>query len=192
MQTISSLKDIESLVLSDKAMMEVLEIAMTLNLKDWWIGAGFIRNRIWDFAHGLTYSVYNQDIDIIYYDRDSVTKDSEHFLLTKLATANGSLNWSIKNQARMHLKNGDDEYLNSTDALSKWTETATSIGVKLNSQSELRFTYPHGFEDLLNLIVRPTRHIIDDIDVYYRRLEQKQWHKRWPKIHYVLTNFYGK
>jgi hypothetical protein len=41
-------EDIEAFVYQDAEMMNILRIARDLGLPDWWIGAGFLRNRIWD------------------------------------------------------------------------------------------------------------------------------------------------
>ena len=37
------------------------------------------------------------------------------------------IDWSVKNQARMHLRNGDPPYSGATDAMRHWPETATAI-----------------------------------------------------------------
>ncbi|MRE47150.1 hypothetical protein GII66_24395, partial [Escherichia coli] len=38
-----------------------------------------------------------------------------------------SLDWSVKNQARMHQRNGDYPYTSTRNALLHWPETATAI-----------------------------------------------------------------
>jgi len=44
-------QDIINLVRSDKWMMNVLQEAEKLNLPELIIGAGFLRNKVWDYLH---------------------------------------------------------------------------------------------------------------------------------------------
>jgi hypothetical protein len=41
-------QDVLRMIESDPAAMRVLRAAAGLGLPDWWIGAGFVRNRVWD------------------------------------------------------------------------------------------------------------------------------------------------
>ena len=43
-----NLKEIERLISADVEAMETLRAAQRLGLPDWWLGAGFVRNRVWD------------------------------------------------------------------------------------------------------------------------------------------------
>ena len=57
-------KDILDLIKRDKWMMDILRVAEKLNLPDWIIGAGFIRNKVWDYLQGYNKSrVDTVDID---------------------------------------------------------------------------------------------------------------------------------
>ncbi len=40
---------------SDQAAMRVLRATADLGLPDWWIGAGFVRNRVWDAISDLSF-----------------------------------------------------------------------------------------------------------------------------------------
>jgi hypothetical protein len=44
------------LIENDPWMMEVLMTASDANLPDWMIGAGFVRNKVWDYLHGYSNS----------------------------------------------------------------------------------------------------------------------------------------
>ncbi len=52
-------KDIADIIEKDQWMMKVLKAVKTLNLPDWWIGAGFVRSKIWDSIHGYTKKIEN-------------------------------------------------------------------------------------------------------------------------------------
>lgn len=49
---ITSQADITKIIQADPWMMQVLQAAETLDLPDWWIGAGFLRNKVWDAIEG--------------------------------------------------------------------------------------------------------------------------------------------
>lgn len=62
-------KDILNLIEKDEWMMNILHIAEKLNFPDWVIGAGFVRNKVWDSLHGYSKKeVETNDIDLVYYD----------------------------------------------------------------------------------------------------------------------------
>ena len=153
---ITTERDIVALIQEDKWMMELLKCAKSLNLPDWWICAGFVRSKIWDVLHGFDERTTIPDIDVIYYDRtnieESVEKEYEEVLKRLLPT----IPWSVKNQARMHSVNNISPYTSSVDAISKFPETATALGVKLDEGNNVILTAPHGIEDVVNLRVKPT------------------------------------
>ena len=59
-------QDILKIIENDKWMMDILHVAQKLNLPDWMIGAGFVRNKVWDYLHGYkNEKVLTRDIDFI-------------------------------------------------------------------------------------------------------------------------------
>lgn len=66
-----------------------------------------------------------------------------------------------KNQARMHVVNNMLPYSSSVDAISKFPETATALGVTLDEKNNVILTAPCGIEDVLSLQVRPTAHFLE-------------------------------
>jgi len=179
-------RDILNLIKSDPWMMKVLEVAASLNLPDWMIGAGFVRNRVWDHLHELNNEkVQTKDIDLIYYDPSDLSRETEKEFEKRLKKIL-DINWEVRNQARMHEKRERTEsYKNSVEAMSGWPETATAIGVKLDSDGDLKLFAPHGIDDLTNLIVRPTPVFKNDLTVFWKRIEDKNWLKIWPKLKVV-------
>ncbi|WP_282124721.1 nucleotidyltransferase family protein [Algibacter mikhailovii] len=164
---------------SDKWMTNILKIVRDLNLKDCWIGAGFIRNKVWDEKHGKDRTELN-DIDIIYFDKSNLTKKFDLEIESKLRNLNPKLNWSVKNQARMHIRNGHKQYTDCNKAISFWPETATSIAVRLNFKNKIEYIAPYGLEDLFNLLVIPTPKF--DLTIYKNRIEKKNWKEKWSKL----------
>lgn len=185
-QKVITEEDIPGLIRSDRWMMEVLEAARTLDLPDWMIGAGFVRNRVWDYLHGfVNETVPTNDIDLIYYDPDCVDEavEKEH---DKRLSGLMDVEWSVKNQARMHLNyNPDCPYQSSEHALSHWIETATCVAVRLEDDDSLRFIAPHGIDDLVNLVLRPTPFGMSRLEVFHERVRSKGWLQCWDKLRVV-------
>ncbi|MEN2767808.1 nucleotidyltransferase family protein [Ornithinibacillus xuwenensis] len=174
---------------NDPRMMEILEAAQTLNLKDWWICAGFVRSKIWDIIHNFREPTRIDDVDVVYFDKTNTDKANEKGYEQKLKQILPSVPWSVKNEARMHLINGISPYTSTQDAISKFPETATALGLTFANDGSLHLTAPHGVEDVLNVIVRPTPYFLESSDrmrIYSRRLKQKNWKATWNQVTYLV------
>jgi uncharacterized protein len=161
----------------------VLETVRTLHLPDWWIGAGFVRNAVWDHLHGFAPTMPSGDIDVIWFDAERADKSVDESVTTALRARRPELPWSIKNQARMHLRNGDRPYRSSLDAMCHWPETATAIALKLHDDDVVELAAPFGVDDLLALVLRPTPHFrAHRMNAYVERQCMKNWRARWPRL----------
>lgn len=171
--------------------MDCLKLAESLNLPDWWIGAGFVRSKVWDNIHGYKERTSLPDIDLIYFEEkpiNTIRKDEKKFEEILNAHKELCVKWQVRNQARMHLHHKRKPYKNSEEALSEWAETATCIGVRLE-KGKLKFTAPHGTRDLVNLIVRPIpgykKKYSFDSTIFDKRFNEKKWLEKWPKLKVV-------
>ncbi|WP_026905582.1 nucleotidyltransferase family protein [Paucisalibacillus globulus] len=174
---------------NDKQMIAILRAVQTLNLPDWWICAGFVRSKIWDVLHGFSHPTPTDDIDVVYFDPLHTEETMEKEFEQKLKSNFPNIPWSVKNEARMHHINGLEPYKNTIDAISKFPETVTALGIKLDENEELKLTAPHGLEDVLNMIVRPTPYFIESeerMKIYYHRLQKKKWHDKWNNVTYLI------
>ncbi|WP_027723832.1 nucleotidyltransferase family protein [Tuberibacillus calidus] len=191
--TIHSEKDIIRLIEADTWMMDILKAAKSLNLPDWWICAGFVRAKIWDTLHGFKQRTELSDIDVIYFDPEHPDEHQEKRYEEKLRSLLPHLPWSVKNEARMHAVNHIAPYTSSVDAISKFPETATALGVKLDVNDRVILTAPLGIQDVIQMEVKPSPQFIKDkslASIYEQRLMKKNWKKTWPKIkvsHVSLT-----
>ncbi|PKV48851.1 hypothetical protein ATE84_0865 [Aquimarina sp. MAR_2010_214] len=172
-------QELIKIIKSDLWMIGILKIVRDLRLNDCWVGAGFIRNKIWDEKHGKNRTELN-DIDVIHFDKSNSTKQYDSQIESKLRIANPNLNWSVKNQSRMNIRNGHEQYTDSNEAISFWPETATSIAVKLDFKNQIKYIAPYGLEDLFNLLVIPTPKF--DLTIYNERIEKKRWKEKWNKL----------
>ncbi|WP_088352050.1 nucleotidyltransferase family protein [Bacillus cereus] len=178
-------KDIIRLIENDKWMMNVLQMAKSLELPDWWICAGFVRSKIWDTLHDYEAKTAMPDVDVIYYDSLHQDEIYEQSLEMKLMNIDATIPWSVKNQARMHVVNNMPPYSSSVNAISKFPETATALGVTLDELNNVILTAPCGIEDVLSLQVRPTAHFLESkerLHMYKSRVIKKNWQSKWPNI----------
>ncbi|KQL56216.1 MULTISPECIES: nucleotidyltransferase family protein [Bacillaceae] len=173
-------EDVLTLIQEDEWMMDALAVAEELQLKDWCICAGFVRGKIWDTLHGFQRTEL-PDIDVVYYDATCLEKDKEKEYEHKLHRLFPGQPWSVKNQARMHAVNQDPPYDSTREALSRFPETATALGVRLN-QNKLELIAPFGVNDAVNLLVRPTPAYLHNLDRYHQRMKKKNWQKIWPNL----------
>ncbi|WP_404451577.1 nucleotidyltransferase family protein [Virgibacillus necropolis] len=180
--------DIIQSIYDDEWMMDVLVTARSLNLPDWWICAGFVRSKVWDVIHGFGVRKATQDVDVVYFDQTNIDETEEKRLDKRLHKARPDIPWSVKNEARMHVRNNTSPYTSAEDAIAKFPETVTSIGVTLDKNNQLLLTTPHGIDDILNMSVRPTPYFLKNDDlmkIYHNRLREKKWEDKWymVKIH---------
>lgn len=161
--------------------MGVLRRLASLGLPDGWAAAGFVRNAVWDDLHEHPGSTPLADVDVIYFDRVNVSRDAEHAYQAKLMDAAPDIPWSVKNQARMHLRNGDAPYHSTAQALTAWPETCTAVAVRLRDQT-VEVLAPLGLGDLFEMVVRPTPRFRSKLEIYRARVAAKSWERRWPGL----------
>lgn len=130
------------------------------------------------------------DVDVIYFDEKDLdenemaneTTTREELYQKKLTQLMPGPNWSVTNEARMHLFHGSKPYKNSEEALADWVETATCVGVKIDDAGKLTLTAPHGISDLAELILRPTMDTPENLKKFEDRVSQKHWLTKWPRL----------
>jgi hypothetical protein len=172
------------LVKNDPWMINMLVKARDLDLPDWMIGAGFVRNKIWDHLHGfISDKVPTADIDLIYFEPNGNSAEEDNILSKQVSERTG-FRWEIVNQAYTHTWHNRPPYKNTEEALSEWVETPTCIAIRLISDDSLSLYAPHGIEDLVTLKVRPTPNNFDT-EAYKTRQLKKDWKKKWPKLNII-------
>lgn len=190
---IKSEEDIIKVIRDDAWMMTILRAVKTLSLPDWWICAGFVRSKIWDVIHNFSSRTPLSDIDVIYFEPTNIDESEEKKLEEKLKSLIPNVPWSVKNQARMHIKSNMSPYISSVDGISKFPETATALGVKLDEKNMIQLAAPWGINDVVNLEVRPTPEYetLERIDIYQNRVNKKEWDKTWNRLKiYGINNSY--
>jgi hypothetical protein len=175
------LADVSDFILARPGMLSALEAVASLALPDGWIGAGFIRNAVWDALHRSKEAPPLDDVDVVFFDRAHPDAERHRTIETQLRRAWPQICWSVKNQARMHARNGDAPYQNMLDAVTHWPETATAVAARWRD-GRVEMMAPHGVGDLLGLIVRPTPAFAGRPEIVRRRMREKRWLLRWPRL----------
>ena len=150
----------------------LLDIVRSLGLPNCWIAAGFIRNMVWDRLHQCINSPIASDVDVIWYDPSRPDADTDRDIEALLRNTEPLIDWSVKNQARMHLRNNDAPYDSATDAMRHWPETATAIAARRSGLAGCDISAPFGLKDLITLQLRPTpRFTSEKLQIYTARMQ---------------------
>jgi uncharacterized protein len=170
--------------------MSALRAVRDLGLTSWCIGAGAVRNLVWDAIHELPIPSDLTDIDVAYFDATELTPECDAALQSKLVAMRPGVPWEVTNQAAVHcwfenhFGHPVPPLLSLEDAVASWPEYATCVGLTLERDNTIKVIAPHGLEDLFAIVVRrnPAR---VSVDTYRQRVAQKRYAERWPKVKIV-------
>jgi len=173
--------------------MEALTAARDVDAPDWLISAGAIRDAVWDDLHGRPFTAVPRDIDLGFFDGADLTPERDRMVEDALRERASHLPWQAKNQAAVHLwyprAFGMDvpPFRSCAEAVATFPETASCVGVRLLDGDEMLVVAPHGLEDLFGCVCRhnPTR---VSAAFYERRVAERGWRDRWPRMRYVRPN----
>lgn len=175
-------QDVCDFILDNEFQRRVIQAARSIGLPDGAIGAGFVRQPVWDHLHGYQAADKFADIDVLYFDPSDLTPESELRIEQELGRRMPGVPWEVTNQARMHISNGDPAYGDTEDAIAHWLETPTALAVRLAPRTSGGLIAPFGVGDLFAIQIKPTPAGVRRSDAYRKRLRQKDWHQRWPKV----------
>lgn len=129
---------LQDLLLNDPIRMKALYAVQALELSDGWIGAGLVRDAVWDHLHGYGQRPVSGDVDVVWFDPKNCSSVVDSVLEETLSRQSPVFNWSVKNQARMHQRNDNEPYCSTANALRYWPETATAVAVRIPFLRSLR------------------------------------------------------
>ncbi len=179
--------ELERIVRGSEWLMSVLCAVRDCAPPDWWVGAGAVRDLVWDLREGGFDPQRVKDVDVAFFDPHDLSRERdaavEHALIARLPC----VTWDAKNQAAVHTWYAQRfgvavEPLSSmAEAVATWPEVATSVAVRLLDDDRVEFIAPFGLDDLLDGIYRrnPRRITLAE---YRRRLAAKQVPERWPSV----------
>ena len=172
---------------------EALCAVRALGLHSWCIGAGAVRNLVWDHLHGFASPSALADIDVAYFDATDLSSGRDAHLQSALNAILPDAPWEVTNQAAVHqwfeghFGHPVEPLASLEEAVASWPEYATSVGITLLQDDSLRVIAPYGLEDLFGMVVRrnPAR---VSIATYRLRVEQKRYAARWPQVRVEACN----
>lgn len=172
--------------------MTALDAVSEMGLQQWCIGAGVIRNIVFDHLDGGSMTPI-RDVDVAYFDLSDLSdhKDREYEHTLKVSMPN--VPWEVTNQAAVHLwfrrKFGYDVPPLSSikEAVVTWPETCTAIGVTKMPKDGYKVYAPCGLEDLFGMVIRrnPAR---VDVRTYNARISGKQYDRCWKSVRIINEN----
>ena len=169
----------------DQDIRAILEMIRSLELKDSWLAAGSIRNFIWNILSGKSGFDAETDVDVIFFD-PTVSYEKTLQLEMELRKAFPAYSWELKNQVYMLIHSPNTQpYTSSKDAMSKYPECCTAIGLRLLENDKLELFAPYGLADIRAFQVRPTPHFLADAErkkLYMQRIRKKNWQTKWPQL----------
>ncbi len=181
---------LRQLIYSSPPTMELLQTVRACNPPDWLLGAGVIRNLVWDALHNYSEATPARDIDVAFFDTADLTAKRDEVITNQLMQHQPGVVWEATNQAAVHL--WYEEYFGQTvppfqssaEAIATWPETATCTAVNLLPNNDLIIVAPFGLEDLFNMVLRwnPARVTKER---FQQRLEEKQHQKKWPLVQII-------
>jgi len=174
---------LQALLAGDPLRLKALHAVASLELPDCWIGAGFVRDAVWDHLHDYGTRPPLGDVDVVWFSAGTLDEEIDRAIEAELANHVCDLRWSVKNQARMHLRNGDAPYTSVADAMTRWPETATAVAARLSENGSVEINAPFGTDDLFALRLQPTPAFLGSkLPIFQARLSSKRWIERYPRL----------
>ena len=123
------------------------------------------------------------DVDVIYFDRTASSAASDIAFERRL-TGMIHLPWSVKNQARMHTRNSHPPYASTSDAMRRWVEIETAVGVRLSGNGAVAVVAPLGLDRLFGgtITLNPAS---GNREAFRDRIATKRWLDLWPDLQVV-------
>ena len=183
-------QELTHLIRSTPWLMSILETVRRCNPPDWLVGAGVIRNLVWDHLHQYQTPTPLADIDVIFFDPQDVRPERDRMVQQQLAQQLPHIPWEATNQAAVHLWYEEvfgfsvPPLHSSAEAVGTWPETATSVAVRLLATDEISIVAPCGLTDLFNMVLRrnPCRVTREQ---FVQRLHAKQILRKWSHVHVI-------
>ena len=167
--------------------MRSLAHARALRLRAWCVGAGAVRNLVWDALHAHATPSALSDVDVAWFDADDLSPERDAQLQQRLRALAPDTPWEVTNQAGVHLwfeqhfGHAVAPLRSLDEAVASWPEYATAVGLWLADDDGLHVIAPHGLDDLFAMVVRrnPVR---VSVATYRERAASKRYAQRWPRV----------
>jgi Nucleotidyltransferase len=119
--------------------MSVLSDAAAICAAEWWVGAGVIRDRVWDVRFGSGFDLAKvRDVDVAFFDATDLSPERDQQMESALLARNPRVSWDAKNQAAVHLWYSHrfglavEPFASAAEAVATWPEFAVCVAVQLS------------------------------------------------------------
>jgi hypothetical protein len=183
-------QELTQLIRSTPWFMSILEAIRDCNPPDWLIGAGIIRNLVWDHLHQYQTPTALADVDVVFFDPQDLRPERDSMTQQQLEQRLPHVPWEATNQAAVHLWYEDvygfpvPPLHSSEEAVGTWPETATSVAVRLLPTDEIIIVAPCDLSDLFNMILRRNPRRVTQ-EQFVQRLHSKQILRKWPRVQVI-------
>ncbi len=181
---------LERLVRASEWFMHVLEAVCACGAPDCWVGAGALRDLVWDQLHGGFVPQRVKDVDVAFFDPHDLRPERDQAVEDELARLLPGVRWDAKNQAAVHLWYqrrfgfAVQPLRSAADGVATWPETATAVALQLRKDGRLAIVAPCGLSDLLDGVCRRNPRRVS-AEEYRRRLTAKRVAERWPRVRVI-------
>ncbi|HEY9762172.1 MAG TPA: nucleotidyltransferase family protein [Trichocoleus sp.] len=143
-------------ILANSPVGEVLPAIAHLELPNWWLAGGAVRNTVWRALFGESCNLVINDFDVAFFDLMG-DRTQEQVAKNALTEQFPNCKFDVKNQVSFaRWRTGRRTYDSTEDGVADWLHTATAVGVRVTAQGEWQFFTPYGLSDLFEGIVKPT------------------------------------
>lgn len=170
--------------------LSILETVRACDPPDWLVGAGAIRNLVWDHLHQYQTPTPLADVDVIFFDPQHLYPERDQMVQQQLAQRLPHVAWEATNQAAVHLWYEEafgfavPALHSSEEAVGTWPETATSVAVRLLATDKLHLVAPCGLADLFNMVLRRNPCRVTQ-EQFAQRVHSKQILRKWPHVQVI-------
>jgi uncharacterized protein len=165
--------------------MAVLAHVSAVDPPHWWVGAGVIRDIVWDQRFGRCPRDVS-DVDVAFFDASDLSRERDGRVQEMLRQREPRVSWDATNQAAVHTWYPQRfgvrvaPLRSVPEAVATWPEFAVCVAVRLHLGG-LEICAPYGLEDLLDGVWRRNPARVTQAE-YARRLESKQPSSRWEGV----------
>lgn len=167
--------------------MPALRAVQQPGLRAWCIGAGAVRNLVWDTLHGFSTPTVLSDVDVAYFDAADLSQERDAQLQHQLHTLAPGIAWEVTNQAAVHLwfkrvfGHPVPPLRFLEEAVATWPEFATCIGLSLTKNDSILVIAPHGLDDLFSMTIRRNSARVSP-ETFRQRVAEKRYLEHWPRV----------
>nr|WP_308128932.1 nucleotidyltransferase family protein [Actinoplanes polyasparticus] len=180
---------LNALIRADSWWMRILRTVRGAAIPDAWVGAGALRDLVWDERYGFGFRPGRvRDVDVAFFDPTDLSRANDDAVTALLEQRLPGVPWEAKNQAAVHTwyagRFGGPEVAPLTsiaDAVATWPETATAVVVRLTAADAIEVCAPLGLDDLLNGVWRRNPRRVSEAHSR-ERLARHQPATRWPRV----------